>query len=42
MKILLLEDDLMLNSAIKKYLETTGHIVDSLRVGESAYYSQTH
>ncbi len=37
MKILLLEDDLMLNSAIKKYLETTGHIIDSFRDGESAF-----
>ncbi len=37
MKILLLEDDLMLNSAIKKYLETTGHVVDSFRDGESAF-----
>jgi len=36
-KILLLEDDLMLNSAIKKYLETTGHIIDSFRDGESAF-----
>ena len=39
MKILLLEDDLMLNSAIKKYLETTGHIIDSFRDGESALNS---
>ena len=27
MKILLLEDDIMLNKAIKQYLETTGHVV---------------
>ena len=39
MKILLLEDDLMLNSAIKKYLETTGHLVDGFRDGESALSS---
>ena len=39
MKILLLEDDLMLNSAIKKYLETTGHIIDAFRDGESAFSS---
>ena len=37
MKILLLEDDLMLNSAIKKYLETTGHVIDSFRDGEEAF-----
>jgi len=42
MKILLLEDDMMLNSAIKKYLETTGHIVDAFRDGESALASLTH
>lgn len=36
MKILLLEDDTMLNSAIVKYLQTTGHIVDSFREGTSA------
>ena len=39
MKILLLEDDLMLGNAIKKYLETTGHVVDSFRDGESAFSS---
>ncbi len=39
MKILLLEDDLMLNAAIKKYLETTGHVVDSFRDGESAFHT---
>ena len=39
MKILLLEDDMMLNSAIKKYLETTGHIVDAFRDGDSAFDS---
>ena len=39
MKILLLEDDIMLNSAIKKYLQTTGHIVESFRDGESALLS---
>ena len=37
MKILLLEDDLMLNNAIKKYLETTGHIVHSFRDGQTAF-----
>ena len=36
MKILLLEDDVMLNSAIVKYLETTGHKVESFREGKSA------
>ncbi|MEA1891778.1 MAG: response regulator transcription factor [Campylobacterota bacterium] len=36
MKILLLEDDLMLNQAIKKYLETTGHVVDGFRDGQIA------
>ena len=39
MKILLLEDDVMLNNAIKKYLQTTGHIVESFRDGESALFS---
>lgn len=39
MKILLLEDDLMLSSAIKQYLETTGHIVVAFRDGESAFNS---
>ena len=39
MKILLLEDDLMLGSAIKKYLETTGHVVDTFRDGETAFSS---
>jgi len=38
-KILLLEDDLMLGSAIKKYLETTGHVVDTFRDGETAFSS---
>ncbi|MEA2111089.1 MAG: response regulator transcription factor [Campylobacterota bacterium] len=36
MRILLLEDDIMLNSAIVKYLETTGHKVESFREGEGA------
>jgi len=36
MKILLLEDDLMLNNAITKYLETTGHVVNGFRDGEVA------
>jgi DNA-binding response OmpR family regulator len=38
MKILLLEDDMMLNSAIVKYLETTGHKVESFREGERALH----
>lgn len=33
MKILLLEDDVMLNKAITKYLESTGHIVKYARDG---------
>lgn len=33
MKILLLEDDIMLNSTIKKYLESTGHVVVASREG---------
>ena len=36
MKILLLEDDHLLNSAITKYLITTGHIIKSFRDGEVA------
>ena len=36
MKILLLEDDVMLNDAISKYLQTTGHLVESFRDGNSA------
>ncbi len=39
MKILLLEDDSMLNSAIAKYLETTGHVVDCFRDGNLALES---
>lgn len=39
MKILLLEDDAMLNTAIKKYLQACGHIIDSFRDGESAFES---
>ncbi|MGB6330047.1 MAG: response regulator transcription factor [Halarcobacter sp.] len=35
MKILLLEDDIMLNKAIKQYLETTGHAVISTLDGNS-------
>lgn len=34
MKILLLEDDIMLNNTIKKYLESTGHIVIPSRDGK--------
>ena len=37
MKILLLEDDVMLNSAIDKYLVSRGHIVETFRDGEQAY-----
>jgi len=36
MKILLLEDDMMLSSAIVQYLGSTGHIVESFREGETA------
>jgi len=36
MKILLLEDDFMLNNSIVKYLEATGHIIQSYREGNSA------
>ncbi len=36
MKILLLEDDAMLNDAISTYLKTTGHQVESFRDGTSA------
>ena len=35
MKILLLEDDVMLNTTIKKYLESTGHIVVASRDGKN-------
>jgi len=36
MKILLLEDDYILNNSIVKYLEATGHLVKSYREGTSA------
>jgi len=36
MKILLLEDDMMLNNAIVQYLQSTGHIIESFREGEAA------
>ena len=36
MKILLLEDDFMLNNSIVKYLKATGHIIQSYREGNSA------
>ena len=36
MKILLLEDDALLNSSINKYLTIKGHAVTSFREGESA------
>ncbi|MGB5918406.1 response regulator transcription factor [Arcobacter sp.] len=35
MKILLLEDDIMLNKAIKTYLESTGHVVHSVMDGKN-------
>jgi DNA-binding response OmpR family regulator len=35
MKILLLEDDIMLNKAIKTYLESTGHVVISVMDGKN-------
>jgi len=35
MKILLLEDDLMLNDAITQYLESVGHIIVSTKDGET-------
>lgn len=34
MKILLLEDDIMLNEAITKYLTTIGHAITSVRDGD--------
>lgn len=34
MKILLLEDDIMLNNAITQYLDTIGHTVTSIRDGD--------
>ena len=37
MKILLLEDDRLLNDAITKYIKTTGHITTSFRNGNDAY-----
>jgi len=36
MKILLLEDDMLLNKAIVKYLNSTGHKIKSYREGKSA------
>lgn len=36
MKILLLEDDMMLHATIIEYLETIGHSVEGFREGESA------
>lgn len=39
MKVLLLEDELMLQSAIAEYLEDTGYIVDAFEDGEEAYES---
>jgi DNA-binding response OmpR family regulator len=37
MKILLLEDDHLLNDAITKYIKTLGHIVANFRNGDDAY-----
>ncbi|UFH58050.1 response regulator transcription factor [Sulfurovum mangrovi] len=37
MRILLLEDELMLQNAIVEYLTTTGYIVDAFEDGEEAY-----
>ena len=37
MKVLLLEDELMLQSAISEYLSSTGYIVDAFEDGEEAY-----
>lgn len=37
MRILLLEDELMLQSAIVEYLTSTGYIVDAFEDGEEAY-----
>lgn len=39
MKILLLEDELMLNESIQEYLEALGHSVESYLDGEKAYAS---
>ncbi len=37
MRLLLLEDEIMLQGAIKEYLEETGYIVDAYEDGEEAY-----
>ena len=37
MRVLLLEDEIMLQDAIKEYLEETGYIVDAYEDGEEAY-----
>jgi len=37
MKILLLEDEVMLNESIKEYLESDGHIVDAFFDGAAAF-----
>lgn len=39
MKVLLLEDELMLQSAISEYLEDTGYMVDAFEDGKDAYMS---
>ena len=37
MRVLLLEDEIMLQGAIKEYLEETGYVVDAYEDGEEAY-----
>ncbi len=37
MKILLLEDEVMLNESIKEYLESDGHLVDAFFDGKTAF-----
>ena len=39
MKILLLEDEVMLNESIKEYLEVLGHVLDSYFDGLDAFES---
>ena len=41
MKVLLLEDEIMLQEAIKEYLEETGYIVDAYEDGQEAYTAIT-
>ena len=42
MKILLLEDDIMLNEAITQYLETVGHSIVSVKDGEECLQTLSH